>query len=140
MKCPGILKKGAIAHNPVYLTQVQPLGVRSVASAGQDGLGSGRRLWDMAALFVLAAVLYFAPTIVVAARKKSNGGSVLVVNLFLGWTLVGWVVALAMACGKAEPRLSSADVADEIEGLERLHDKGIISADEYAKRYLRLTR
>jgi Superinfection immunity protein len=40
---------------------------------------------------------YFLPTIIAAARKVPNGGSVLVVNLFLGWTLIGWVVALAMA-------------------------------------------
>lgn len=41
------------------------------------------------------AALYFLPSII--ARKKPNNGSVLVVNLFLGWTLIGWVVALAMA-------------------------------------------
>ena len=65
-------------------------------------------------------------------------GGVLVVNFFLGWTFVGWVVALAMACAGSRERMSAADVADEIEGLERLHEKGIISADEYAKRYMRL--
>jgi hypothetical protein len=47
------------------------------------------------ALAIVAA--YFAPTIVAAARKVPNQGSVLVVNTFLGWTLIGWVVALAMA-------------------------------------------
>ncbi|WP_234313892.1 superinfection immunity protein [Streptomyces sp. NBRC 109706] len=42
-------------------------------------------------------MLYFVPTIIAFARGVRNAGSVLVVNLFLGWTLVGWVVALAMA-------------------------------------------
>ncbi|HUG08892.1 MAG TPA: superinfection immunity protein [Acidimicrobiia bacterium] len=41
------------------------------------------------------AVLYFLPSII--ARKKHNANSVFVVNLFLGWTLIGWIVALAMA-------------------------------------------
>jgi hypothetical protein len=41
---------------------------------------------------------YFAPTITALARKVPNRGSVIVVNLLLGWTVVGWVVALAMAC------------------------------------------
>jgi hypothetical protein len=27
-----------------------------------------------------------------------------VINMFLGWTLIGWVVALAMAFGSAPPR------------------------------------
>jgi hypothetical protein len=42
--------------------------------------------------------LYFLPTIVAVVRKVANQGSVAVINCFLGWTLVGWVVALSMAC------------------------------------------
>jgi hypothetical protein len=49
-----------------------------------------------AMLLLLAA--YFLPTLVAAARSVPNLGSVAVVNVFLGWTFVGWVVALAMAC------------------------------------------
>jgi len=41
--------------------------------------------------------LYFIPTIVAMTRKVTNVGSVFVINLLLGWTLVGWAVALAMA-------------------------------------------
>ena len=43
-------------------------------------------------LSVLGA-LYFLPSIV--GRKKKDFAAIFVVNLFLGWTLVGWVVALA---------------------------------------------
>jgi hypothetical protein len=46
---------------------------------------------------VLLFVLYFLPTIIATARKVPNVGSVFVVNLFLGWSFIGWVVALAMA-------------------------------------------
>ncbi len=42
--------------------------------------------------------LYFVPTIVAVSRKVTNQGSVAIINFFLGWTFVGWVVALAMAC------------------------------------------
>jgi Superinfection immunity protein len=49
-------------------------------------------------LGIIAIGLYFLPTIVAVARKVTNQGSVAVINFFLGWTLVGWVVALAMAC------------------------------------------
>ena len=45
--------------------------------------------------------LYFIPSIVAGFRHVTNVGSVVVVNLFLGWTLIGWVVALAMACRTA---------------------------------------
>lgn len=58
------------------------------ASSGGGAAGFG---------VLLLIALYFAPTIVAVGRKVVNTGSVIVVNLFLGWTLVGWVVALAMA-------------------------------------------
>jgi hypothetical protein len=37
---------------------------------------------------------YFLPTIIALVRQKRNTIAILVLNLFLGWTFVGWVVAL----------------------------------------------
>jgi hypothetical protein len=51
-----------------------------------------------APLAILVLPLYFVPIIVAVIRKVTNQGSVAVINLFLGWTLIGWVVALALAC------------------------------------------
>lgn len=48
--------------------------------------------------FLIVLALYFLPSIVAVARKVTHQGSVVVINLFLGWTFVGWVIALAMAC------------------------------------------
>lgn len=50
-------------------------------------------------LLILVAIPYFIPSIVAISRGMHNKGSIIVVNVFLGWTLIGWVVALAMACG-----------------------------------------
>lgn len=50
---------------------------------------------------VLGGAFYLLPTIVAFIRKVPNRGSVLVINLFLGWSLIGWVVALAMAARSA---------------------------------------
>ncbi len=50
--------------------------------------------------FILLGVLvwaYFAPAVVAYFRKTKNIGAVIVINVFLGWTLIGWVAALAMA-------------------------------------------
>ena len=41
---------------------------------------------------------YWAPTAVAWIRRVPNAGSVTVVNGLLGWTVIGWIVALAMAC------------------------------------------
>jgi hypothetical protein len=51
----------------------------------------------MAIGFLLLAGLYFTPLIVGVIRKVPNIGSILVINVFLGWSLIGWIVALAMA-------------------------------------------
>ena len=50
-------------------------------------------------IFVIIGIgMYFIPTIVAKVRGVSNLGSVAVINVFLGWTFVGWIIALAMAC------------------------------------------
>lgn len=51
---------------------------------------------DSPAVLVLG-FMYFMPSVVGAIRKVPNLGSVMVINLFLGWSLIGWVVAMAMA-------------------------------------------
>lgn len=48
-------------------------------------------------LLFIMLVIYFIPTFVASDRKTLNKEQVMVVNLFLGWTLLGWVIALAMA-------------------------------------------
>ena len=40
---------------------------------------------------------YLIPTIIAVMRKVPNVGSVAVINILLGWLMIGWVVALAMA-------------------------------------------
>ncbi len=49
----------------------------------------------VALLIVLAA--YFLPFIIALLRSHRQTAAIFVLNLFLGWTLVGWVVALAMS-------------------------------------------
>lgn len=41
--------------------------------------------------------LYFLPSIIAAVRHTHNAMGILLLNLFLGWTVVGWLVALLMA-------------------------------------------
>jgi ABC-type Mn2+/Zn2+ transport system permease subunit len=49
---------------------------------------------------VVVIALYVLPSIIAATRSdKVNVGSVIVINLLLGWTIVGWIVSLAMAVG-----------------------------------------
>lgn len=56
-------------------------------------------------LFLLSA--YVLPGIIASARKNPNSGSVWVINIFLGWTFIGWIVALAMAFGGNAPKAAA---------------------------------
>jgi hypothetical protein len=51
--------------------------------------------------FVVCLALYFLPTII--GWHKRNAGAIFVLNLLLGWTLVGWVVALVWALTSDAP-------------------------------------
>ena len=45
----------------------------------------------------LLVAVYFAPTIIAVRRRLPNTAPLIVVNVFLGWTVLGWVVAFAFA-------------------------------------------
>lgn len=53
----------------------------------------------LAWLVAIGTLGYMLPWAVAATRGKSNTGAIGWVNLLLGWTLVGWIIALVMACG-----------------------------------------
>ena len=48
-------------------------------------------------LFYILLVLNVLPTIVALLRRKHNTVAIFLVNLLLGWTFIGWVVALVWA-------------------------------------------
>ena len=46
---------------------------------------------------VVCVGLFFLPTFVAFSRQATHRYIVLALNFFLGWTFVGWVIALALA-------------------------------------------
>tara|TARA_B100000427_G_C15357005_1_gene528096 strand:- start:210 stop:455 length:246 start_codon:yes stop_codon:yes gene_type:complete len=46
----------------------------------------------------ISFIIYFLPTLI--GMNKRNGCAIFVLNLFLGWTFIGWVVALVWAFTK----------------------------------------
>lgn len=51
---------------------------------------------------ILGTALYFAPTIVAVARHSRRPVAIFFFNLFLGWTIIGWAIALVWAL-RTEP-------------------------------------
>jgi Superinfection immunity protein len=54
-------------------------------------------------IFGFGFVLYFLPAIVAFARSKRDATSILVLNFLLGWTAIGWVIALVWALKQDVP-------------------------------------
>lgn len=48
-------------------------------------------------LLVLAGVVYFLPTLVAVVRGHPRALAIGLLNLLLGWTLLGWLAAAAWA-------------------------------------------
>ncbi len=53
---------------------------------------------------VIAAVIYFLPSFIALRRRYHNATAILVLNIFLGWTFLGWVAALVWASTEPRPR------------------------------------
>jgi hypothetical protein len=45
-------------------------------------------------LIVLIFALYFLPTLIAFLRQHKNKLAIFLLNLLLGWTVLGWVVSL----------------------------------------------
>ena len=48
-------------------------------------------------LCIIGIVFYFIPSMVAFGRDKSSKGIILVLNILLGWTLIGWIFLLVWA-------------------------------------------
>jgi len=57
---------------------------------------------------VLVALFYFVPTLIAFLRRQRLG-LVLVINFLLGWTIVGWVIALVLSVWPA-PKVTYVQV------------------------------
>ncbi len=64
-------------------------------------------------------MLYCAPWITGARRHVPNVAAVAMINVFLGWTMIGWLVALAMACRDPGAPADKATASDALPSLIR---------------------
>lgn len=55
--------------------------------------------------FSFTFVMYFLPSIIALARSKRDILAIFLLNLFLGWSVIGWVVALIWAAKHDVPAM-----------------------------------
>ena len=54
----------------------------------------------------LPTILYFLPSIIALAKSKRDLLAIFLLNFFLGWTMIGWVVALVWAAKSDVPNVA----------------------------------
>lgn len=64
----------------------------------------GQRLFHTGIVFLL--LLYGLPAIVAISRRHHQTLAISVLNLLLGWTILGWVGAIVWACTAVRPNTS----------------------------------
>jgi hypothetical protein len=76
----------------------QHVATSTSSSDGLDvfGAGLGGGVLLLVGLLALVA-LYFLPTLIAARRNPPHVLVIALLNVFLGWTLAGWVAALALS-------------------------------------------
>ena len=51
-------------------------------------------------VFMCSLAFYFLPTIIAIVRRQRNALAIFLLNFFLGWTFIAWVVALVWSVTK----------------------------------------
>ena len=62
-------------------------------------------------ILTLVTFGYMLPWAMAATRGKSNAGMIGILNLLLGWTIIGWIIALVMACGAHQIMAAAPNVS-----------------------------
>lgn len=87
----------------------------------------------IAFVIILSVAVYFFPWIIAASRNHHQRSSIIVLNLLLGWTFLGWVIALVWAAGEVKPIVNDSGISltEELLNLSELKDKGILTQEEF---------
>jgi hypothetical protein len=80
--------------NPTFPTGMPTMPGATMGFGPTDTFGMMIQL-VMEAVPLLCVLIYLSPVIVAILRKTPAAGTVFLINLFLGWTVIGWFVALA---------------------------------------------
>jgi len=102
---------------------------------------------------IIAIPIYFLPSIIAFSTYRRNKVPILLINLLLGWTTVGWIASLIWACiPDKDPNIvitnsqtsniqsnpstgvtDSEKKMDLLRSLKDLHSSGVLSDDEFEK-------
>lgn len=102
--------------------------VTEIKSMGSAVAGAG----IMTAIIVIVGIIiYLIPTFVAYKRKHTYKVAIILLNIFLGWTFIGWVGTLIWAFIDNNTSKISTDKYEELAKLQKLKDSGTITDVEF---------
>ena len=75
-----------------------------IASASDDTAAGIVGVIVILLFVVIGLAFYFLPTLIALLRNHHQWGAIGVINLFFGWTFIGWVVSLAWSVSAAREK------------------------------------
>ena len=90
--------------------------------------------------FIILSLIYFFPTMICLLRRHNNKIPIFIVNILLGWTFIGWVVALVWSftsntenqATNNQDRIDNDDsLINQLERLKKLHDTNVLNDEEF---------
>jgi hypothetical protein len=81
----------AAAESRTRPSQVQANATPTLATLTAQPSGNSSVGFVLIGMIILC---YFFPTIIAVSRHHRNGSAIFLVNLFFGWSVIGWLIAL----------------------------------------------
>jgi uncharacterized membrane protein len=89
-------------------------------------------------IVAISLVIYSLPAIVASNMGHKSAGAIIFLNMLLGWTLIGWVVAFVWSFTDSTQVIvnnqTTKSASDEIQKLAALKEQGLLTEDEFNKR------
>ena len=59
-----------------------------------DPAAAGGNIVGLVCIGLFAFFVYFLPAFIAGMRRHTNAAAIFILNLLLGWSFIGWVIAL----------------------------------------------
>lgn len=93
--------------------------------------------WGIIGLVLIG--IYLVPTVIACVKHHPEKLTIILINIFLGWSMIGWVGSLIWACILPKEEHKS-NIYEDLAKLEELKNNGTISEVEFEVEKSKLLR